>query len=193
QRLLLGFLAEPFLVSPNHREAEGLVGHDFSDDDDFMLGLDAIAERGARNVLITHEAGCFALLREEREVHRYRVQASQVEPVSIVGSGDVLLAAFLAAWLDDKPANESLRPAVATGAVVRGVDVSHWKGRIDWPGVRGGGYRFAFTEATNGFGVDWTYGRNRSGSKAVGLAFGGYHMAQPKGSTPQAVLADAVA
>jgi 1-phosphofructokinase family hexose kinase len=115
QPLRLGVQAEPFLVSPNQREAEGLVGHEFNDDDDFMLGLDAIAERGARNVLITQESGCFALLREERDIHRYRARAPQVEPVSPVGSGDVLLAAFLATWLDDKPAEEALRTAVATG------------------------------------------------------------------------------
>jgi 1-phosphofructokinase family hexose kinase len=115
QPLRLGVQAEPLLVSPNQREAEGLVGQEFSDDDDFLLGLDSIAERGARNVLITQEAGCFALLREERAARRYRARAPEVEPVSAVGSGDVLLAAFLAAWLDEKPAEEALRSAVATG------------------------------------------------------------------------------
>ncbi|HEY3207251.1 MAG TPA: hexose kinase [Gaiellaceae bacterium] len=115
QPLRLGVQAEPLLVSPNQREAEGLVGQEFSDDDDFLLGLDSIAERGARNVLITQEAACFALLREERAARRYRARAPEVEPVSAVGSGDVLLAAFLAAWLDEKPAEEALRTAVATG------------------------------------------------------------------------------
>jgi 1-phosphofructokinase family hexose kinase len=115
QPLRLGVQAEPLLVSPNQREAEGLVGQEFSDDADFLLGLDSIAERGARNVLITQEAACFALLREERAARRYRARAPEVEPVSAVGSGDVLLAAFLAAWLDEKPAEEALRTAVATG------------------------------------------------------------------------------
>jgi 1-phosphofructokinase family hexose kinase len=115
QPLRLGVHAEPSLVSPNQREAESLAGQEFSDDDDFMLGLDSIAEQGARNVLITQESGCFALLREDRETRRYRVRAPQVEPVSVVGSGDVLLAAFLVARLDGKPAEEALRTAVATG------------------------------------------------------------------------------
>ena len=115
QPLRVGVQAEPFLVSPNQREAEGLVGQEFSDDDDFMLGLDAIAERGARNVLITQESGCFALLREERETRRFRAAAPRVEPVSVVGSGDALLAAFLAARLDDKDDEEALKFAVATG------------------------------------------------------------------------------
>lgn len=115
QPLRLGVQAEPFLVSPNQREAEGLVGQEFNEDDDFMLGLDSIAEQGARNVLITQETGCFALLREERQTHRFRATAPQVEPVSTVGSGDVLLAAYLAGRLRGERAEEALRGAVATG------------------------------------------------------------------------------
>ena len=92
QPLRLGVEAEPFLVSPNQNEAEGLVGQEFNEDDDFILGLDSIAERGARNVLITQESGCFALLREERQVHRYRATAPSIEPISVVGSGDVNLS-----------------------------------------------------------------------------------------------------
>jgi 1-phosphofructokinase/tagatose 6-phosphate kinase len=115
QPLRLGVQAEPFLVSPNQREAEGLVGQEFNDDDDFMIGLDSIAEQGARNVLVTQESGCFAFLRADRETHRYRAAAPRVEPVSAVGSGDVLLAAFLAARLDGKDDEEALKVAVATG------------------------------------------------------------------------------
>jgi len=115
QPLRLGVESEPFLVSPNQNEAEGLVGQEFNEDDDFVYGLDAIAERGARNVLITQESGCFALLREERQVHRYRVTAPSIEPISAVGSGDVLLAAFLAAQLKGESAEDALRAAVATG------------------------------------------------------------------------------
>ena len=70
--LRLGTGAEPFLVSPNQREAESLVGQEFHEEQDFILALDSIAELGARNVLITQESGCFALLHEEREVKRFR-------------------------------------------------------------------------------------------------------------------------
>ncbi len=64
--LRLALDAEPYLVSPNQREAEALVGHEFVDHEDLAAGLDEIAALGARNVLITHEAGCYALLREDR-------------------------------------------------------------------------------------------------------------------------------
>jgi 1-phosphofructokinase/tagatose 6-phosphate kinase len=114
--LRLGVEAEPFLVSPNQAEAEALVGQELHDDEDFRLGLDGIADLGARNVLITTENGALALLREDREAHRYRADAPRVDPVSLVGSGDVLLAAFLAARHAGRSNDEALRAAVAAGA-----------------------------------------------------------------------------
>jgi 1-phosphofructokinase family hexose kinase len=108
--------AEPFLVSPNQAEAEALVGQEFHDDEDFLLALDRIVELGARNVLITTEGGCVALLHEERRAQRFRAVAPRLEPVSTVGAGDVLLGAFLAARHAGRTNSEALRAAVATGA-----------------------------------------------------------------------------
>jgi 1-phosphofructokinase family hexose kinase len=113
--LRYGIGAEPFLVSPNQQEAEALVGQEFHDDEDFQLGLDEIAELGARNVIITTETGCYALFRKERQVHRYRVDAPRVEPVSTVGAGDTLLAGYIAAYLAGKSDSDALRAAVAAG------------------------------------------------------------------------------
>jgi 1-phosphofructokinase family hexose kinase len=114
--LRLGVEAEPYLVSPNQREAEHVVGQELEDEEDFLMALDAMAELGARNVHITLDTGCLGLFREERQVRRYRALAPQLEPVSAVGAGDVLLAQFLAAKLAGKPAEEALRLAVAAGA-----------------------------------------------------------------------------
>lgn len=113
--LRLGVEAEPFLVSPNQAEAEGLVGQEFHDEDDFRLALEAISDLGARNVLITTDTGCVASLREDREPRRYKVTAPSLEPVSTVGSGDVLLAAYLAARHAGRSGEEALRAAVAAG------------------------------------------------------------------------------
>ncbi len=114
--LQVGVEAGPFLVSPNQREAEQLVGQELEDDDDFLMALDAIAEMGARNVLITLETGCFALLRFGKKTRRVRALAPFVEPVSGVGSGDVLLAQFLASVVDERAPDDTLRLAVAAGA-----------------------------------------------------------------------------
>ncbi len=114
--LRIGLEGEPFLVTPNQAEAEALVGQEFHDDEDFVLALDQIADRGARNVLITTEGGCYALLREDKTVHRYRADAPRVEAISRVGSGDTLLAGFAAAWAAGRGYDEALREGVAAGA-----------------------------------------------------------------------------
>jgi 1-phosphofructokinase/tagatose 6-phosphate kinase len=114
--LRLGVEAEPFLVTPNQREAEGIVGQEFRDDEDFMMALDRIADMGARNVLITSETRSFGLSRAERKRQLFRADAPRVEPVSAVGSGDVFLAGFLAAHVAERPFDDALRSAVAAGA-----------------------------------------------------------------------------
>jgi 1-phosphofructokinase family hexose kinase len=116
EALRLAVEAEPFLVAPNQAEAESLVGQEFHDDEDFVLGLEAIADSGARNVIITTEGGCYAQLREDRVVRRYRVDAPRLEPVSRVGAGDGLLAGYLAGWYAERGQEDSLREAVAVGA-----------------------------------------------------------------------------
>jgi tagatose 6-phosphate kinase len=128
EALKAGVDAGPFLVSPNQAEAEQLVGQELEDDDDFLMALDAIAEMGPRNVVITLENGCFALLRLGRRKRRFRAFAPQVEPVSVVGSGDVFLAQLLAAIVEERSPDYAVRLAVAAGsASVREVGA----GRLD--------------------------------------------------------------
>jgi len=92
------------------------------------MALDAIAEMGARNVVITLENGCFALLRIGRKSQRMRAFAPRVEPLSGVGSGDVLLAQLLAALVEERSSDYAIRLAVAAGAAsVRAVGA----GRFD--------------------------------------------------------------
>jgi 1-phosphofructokinase family hexose kinase len=111
-----GLDAEPWLVSPNVREAEQLVGHEFSGDEDLVAALDETAELGARNVVITSEVGCYALFREDRAEVRLQASAPHLEPISQVGSGDALIAGLIAARVSGKPYEEAVRSGVATGA-----------------------------------------------------------------------------
>jgi len=110
-----GIDAEPFLVSPNQGEAEDLVGQELADQQDFSFALEEISELGARNVLITQESGCYALLRENRHKTAYHASAALVETISPVGAGDVLLAGFVAALAAGQTPEEALRSAVAAG------------------------------------------------------------------------------
>ena len=92
--LRLGVEAEAFLVTPNQREAEGLVGQEFGDDEDYTMALDRIADMGARNVLITSDTRSFGLFRADRKRTSFRADAR----------------------LAEKPLEEALRAAVAAGA-----------------------------------------------------------------------------
>jgi 1-phosphofructokinase family hexose kinase len=113
--LRLGVEAEPYLVSPNQQEAEALVGHEF-DEEDLAAALDEIADLGARNVIVTQETGCYALLREDRDELHVRARAPHVEPTSTVGAGDTLLAGFIAARVSGRSFDDAVRSAVAAGA-----------------------------------------------------------------------------
>ena len=114
--LRLGVEAEPYLVSPNQQEAESLVGQEFMDEEDFVMALDTIADLGARNVLITQETACFALLREERQVQRFRASIPRVEPIAPVGAGDVLLGGYLSERFNGRSVADALRTAVGCAA-----------------------------------------------------------------------------
>jgi 1-phosphofructokinase/tagatose 6-phosphate kinase len=116
ESLSLGVEAEPWLVAPNLEEAEALVGHEFNDEEDLAAALDEIADLGARNVLVTVETGCFALLREDRVEHRLRAAVEPLDAVSNVGAGDAFLAGFLAARTKGAGIEEAVRAAVGVGA-----------------------------------------------------------------------------
>jgi 1-phosphofructokinase family hexose kinase len=106
----------PDVVSPNELEAEGLVGHEFSDDEDRRIAVRQMVELGARESIMTLPEGCLAMLREGGEPRLYRARLDPLEPVSRVGSGDAFLAGFVAARYGDSDPQECLRFAVACGA-----------------------------------------------------------------------------
>jgi 1-phosphofructokinase family hexose kinase len=106
----------PDVVSPNELEAEGLVGHEFSDEEDRRRALSEMIEMGAREAIITLADGCLAVLGEPAERCLYRATLEPLEPVSSVGSGDALLAGFVAARYGGHDPEHCLRFAVACGA-----------------------------------------------------------------------------
>ncbi len=75
-----------------------------------------------------------------------------------------------------------LAPRAGT-TVVRGIDVSHWQGTIDWARVAASGVRFAFLKATDDVDyTDPTFLANRAAARANGIEVGAYHFARPDAS-----------
>jgi len=59
---------------------------------------------------------------------------------------------------------------------VRGIDVSHHQGRIDWPLVKASGQTFAFIKASEGADFrDTRFQENWRGARGAGLVTGAYH------------------
>ena len=111
-----GLRAGPAVVAPNVSEAEEAVGHEFNDQDDLALGLTGLIEMGAAEAILTREDGCVAILGEGPERRRYEARIEPLEPVATVGSGDALLAGYVAARFDGAPRRDCLALAVACGA-----------------------------------------------------------------------------
>lgn len=66
------------------------------------------------------------------------------------------------------------------GAGVRGIDVCHYQGIIDWDLVAKTGTAFAFIKATDGTAeIDPQFQANWSGAGAAGLRRGAYHVYEP--------------
>jgi 1-phosphofructokinase family hexose kinase len=111
--------ADPGVVSPNVREAEEIVGHEFGDEDDMAAAAETLTQMGAETALIHHEDGCVASIRtapgKRRTTWRARLAARQ-DIVSTVGSGDAFLAGYLSARYGHQPPKAALALAVACGA-----------------------------------------------------------------------------
>ena len=118
--LRLATRACPSVVTPNELEAEELVGHEFSDDEDRRTAIREIVEMGASEAIMTLADGCLALVGQDGDQARprrlYRATLEPLEPVSSVGSGDAFLAGYVAARYDGRSEADCLRFGVACGA-----------------------------------------------------------------------------
>jgi 1-phosphofructokinase family hexose kinase len=117
--LRLALAAEPSVISPNQREAEALVGHEFQTDEDFQNALLELKDMGAGSVVITLKTGCYALLSSGSRGGRhrmYRAWIPRVEAVSSVGSGDAFLAGLVSAQQAERKDPDCLRHGLAVGA-----------------------------------------------------------------------------
>jgi 1-phosphofructokinase/tagatose 6-phosphate kinase len=114
--LRLGVRAEPDVVTPNELEAEELVGHEFTNDDDRAEAVVEVTRLGAREAIMTVPDGCYARVLENGAPALWRVSVEEQEPRSTIGAGDAFLAGYVASRYAGSSAVESLRFAVACGA-----------------------------------------------------------------------------
>jgi len=108
--------AEPDLVTPNVLEAEELVGHEFGDEEERTMAMTEIAALGPREVIMTLPDGALAQVLVDGHPRLKRAHIEPREPIAKRGSGDALLAGYLAARYEGRPPDQCLRFGVACGA-----------------------------------------------------------------------------
>lgn len=111
-----GLRAGPAIITPNQREAEELVGHEFESREEMLEGLSELTELGAGEAVITLPSGCLASVLDDGERTFYEVETEALEPISRVGSGDAFVAGYVSALFENATPRECLAYGVACGA-----------------------------------------------------------------------------
>ena len=111
-----GLRAGPAIITPNQREAEELVGHEFESREEMLEGLSELTELGAGEAVITLPNGCLASMVDDGERIFYEVETEALEPISRVGSGDAFVAGYVSALFENATRRECLAYGVACGA-----------------------------------------------------------------------------
>jgi len=114
--MIAGLRAGPSVITPNQREAEELVGHEFEDDAEQFTGVTELIGLGSAEAIITRPNGCVAAVGVGTERALYEVEIEPLETISRVGSGDAFVAGFVAARYENGSPADCLAYAVACGA-----------------------------------------------------------------------------
>lgn len=104
----------PFLVKPNHHELGELYGVTLETKEEVLPYAKKLREEGARNVLISMGGAGAVLAAEDGSV--WFGEAPRGKVVNTVGSGDSMVAGFLAAYEATGSAEAAFRNGIASGS-----------------------------------------------------------------------------
>ncbi|MEX0991344.1 MAG: GH25 family lysozyme [Actinomycetota bacterium] len=96
---------------------------------------------------------------------------------------------FLACLLAAGLAVGMLAPATPASAAkgLPGIDLSSYEPTVNWTKVGDGPKRFLIMRASHGDEADTSYDSHRAGAASIGMAFGAYHYATPRGGRADAI------
>lgn len=115
KNLLLNVLKyKPFLIKPNHIELAEMFNVTLNSDEEIVTYARKLQEMGAQNVLISMGGDGSILITSDGEVVKITVPKGTV--VNTVGSGDSMVAGFIAGYLKSKDLKQALKFATATGS-----------------------------------------------------------------------------
>ena len=113
--LLLNVLKyTPFLIKPNHHELGEIFGVELENREDVVPYAERLQEQGAQNVLVSMGGKGAVLLDAEGNVHMLPVPKGTL--VNAVGSGDSMVAGFLAGWTEKKDYEHAFKMGISAGS-----------------------------------------------------------------------------
>ena len=113
--LLLNVLKyRPFLIKPNHHELGEIFGVELENREDVVPYAERLQEQGAQNVLVSMGGKGAVLLDTEGNVHMLPVPKGTL--VNAVGSGDSMVAGFLAGWTEKKDYEHAFKMGISAGS-----------------------------------------------------------------------------
>ena len=113
--LLLNVLKyRPFLIKPNHHELGEIFGVELENREDVVPYAERLQEQGAQNVLVSMGGKGAVLLDAEGNVHMLPVPKGTL--VNAVGSGDSMVAGFLAGWTEKKDYKHAFKMGISAGS-----------------------------------------------------------------------------
>lgn len=104
----------PFLIKPNQAELEDLLKIRIENDQQLIDAGRTLQKNGAQNVLISRGAKGALLVGQDGKI--YTTPCPQGKLVNSVGSGDSMVAGFMAGWLDSSSLEEALKMGIVCGS-----------------------------------------------------------------------------
>ena len=115
KELLMNVLKyKPFLIKPNKEELEETFKEKIETNEDIVKHAEKLQDMGARNVLISLGGDGAILITETKEV--YYSKAPKGKVLNTVGSGDSMVAGFIAGYQKNRDYNEAFKMGIAAGS-----------------------------------------------------------------------------
>lgn len=105
---------KPFMIKPNNFELSEIAGRELTTDEEIADGAKMLQNMGAKNVLVSMGGAGALLVTENGDV--IRSEAPKGKVINTTGSGDSMVAGFIAGYLESGNYECALKMGLAAGS-----------------------------------------------------------------------------
>lgn len=113
EALKAGISAKPFMVKPNLKELEGLIGKKINDREEILTVADSFVKHGISHVMVSMGSKGLLYVHENEALY---AKAPLVKAVNTVACGDSVVASFAMSLMKGDSMEQCLKRAVAISA-----------------------------------------------------------------------------